>query len=154
VGAGLYATPKGRCTGLSEPGGGDGSPAGSDGSHDLQTEMFFHREKIAVVMQQRVAIFDAERADGNVGGFADRDADLPQLTIIPRGARDQVGVQERYDGKLAQAAFNARGMSLIPGALKNFEKNEITNQKRLVGGRFSQFDRRRRPIATQVRDPD
>ena len=41
---------------------------------DHQTEMLFHRREIAVVVQQRVMMLDAERADDDVGCLAHRDA--------------------------------------------------------------------------------
>jgi hypothetical protein len=48
--------------------------AGGGGLHDLETKMLLHRCKIAVIVQQRVAMFDAKGADENVGCFPDRDA--------------------------------------------------------------------------------
>jgi hypothetical protein len=43
-------------------------------------------------------MLDAKRADDDVGSFADRDAEFSQLSIVPRGARSQIGVQERRKG--------------------------------------------------------
>ena len=49
--------------------------------------MLLHRRKIAVIVQQRVAMFDAKGADDNVGCFPDRDAQFSQLAIVPGGTR-------------------------------------------------------------------
>jgi hypothetical protein len=47
--------------------------------------MRLHRRKIAVIVQQRMAPFDAEGADDDVGGLADRDAQFSQLAIVAGG---------------------------------------------------------------------
>jgi hypothetical protein len=79
--------------------------------------MHLHRRKIAVIVQQRMATFDAEGADDDVSGLADRDAEFSQLAIVAGGTRCQVGVQKRDEGINAQSAFNARRVGLVPGAL-------------------------------------
>src|SRR4051812_34647124 len=66
------------------------------GSYGPETQMIFHGRKIAVVVQQGVAVLDAEGADYDVGGLADRDAEISQLAIIAGSARSQIGVQERH----------------------------------------------------------
>ena len=83
--------------------------------------MLLHREEIAIVMQQQVVMFDTERANNNVGGLSDRDAEVSQFAIVPGSTRSQIGVQERHKGILAHSAFDARSMGLISGALENFE---------------------------------
>ena len=47
--------------------------------------MLLHRSKITIVVQQRVAMFDAEGADDDVGCFPDRDTQLYQLAVISGG---------------------------------------------------------------------
>ena len=61
--------------------------AGGGGLHDLETKMLLHGRKIAVIVQQRVAMFDAEGADDDVGCLPDRDAQFSQLAIISGGTR-------------------------------------------------------------------
>lgn len=124
------------------------------GLHDLQTKMLLHRYKIAVIVQQHMAMFDAKGADDNVGCFPDRDAQFSQLAVISGDTRGQIGIQKRHNRELAQSTFNARGMGVVPGALKDFEQDEITNQERLSCNGFLQFVGRRRAMPAQMRNPD
>src|SRR5260370_42048581 len=55
-------------------------------SRDHKTKMFLHRREISVIVQQRVAMLDAEGADDDVGRLADRDAQFSELAIVPGGA--------------------------------------------------------------------
>jgi len=116
--------------------------------------MLLHWYKIAVIVQQRVAAFDAKGADDDVGCFPDGDAQFSQLAIVPGGTRDQIGVQESYNRILAQATFDARGMGVVPSALKDFEQDKIADQERLPYNGFLQLRGRRRAMAAQIRDPD
>lgn len=65
-----------------------------------------------------------------------------------------MGIQERHNRVLAQSAFNARGMGVVPCALKDLEQDEITNQERLPCGGFLQFVGRRCTMPAQMRNPD
>jgi hypothetical protein len=56
-------------------------------SYALETEMLLHRREISVVMQQRVSVFEAESADDDADGLADRDAQFSQLAAVPSGER-------------------------------------------------------------------
>src|SRR5260370_41583289 len=103
-------------------------------SRDHKTEMFLHRREIAVIVQQRMAILDAEGTNDNVGRLANRDAQISQLAIVPGGARGKGGIQERHESISAQSAFNARRMGLVPCALKDLEQDEIADQKRFAAG--------------------
>ena len=47
--------------------------------------MLFHRCKIVVIVQQRVATLDAKGADDDVGCLSDRDAQFSQLAVISGG---------------------------------------------------------------------
>jgi len=116
--------------------------------------MLLHRRKIAVIVQQRMATFDAEGADDDVGGLADCDAQFSQLAIVAGGTRGQVGVQERDESITAQSAFNARRVGLVPSALKDFEQDEITDQEWFPRGCGFEFRGRQRSMAAQVRNPD
>ena len=106
--------------------------------------MLLHRRKIAIVMQQRAATLDAKRADDDVVRLADRYSHISETTIVPRGARREIGVEERHDFEAAQAAFDARRVKVVPRALKNFEQNEIADKDRLRGHRNFEFHSRRR----------
>ena len=75
--------------------------------------MLLHRRKITVVVQQCAPAFDAKRADDDVGGFADRYTQVPQLGIIPCGARGEVAIEKRHDIEPAQHAFGARRRGLV-----------------------------------------
>jgi len=123
-------------------------------SRDHKAEMFLHGREITVIVQQRVAMLDAEGADDDVGRLRDRDAQAPQRTIIPSGARSEIGVQKRHERIPAQSAFDARGMGPIPGALENLEQNEIADQERLSTGGSFQFRGCGGSMAAQMRDPD
>jgi hypothetical protein len=74
-----------------------------DDSRDPEAKMLLHGRKVAVVVEQRMAMFDAKGADDNAGGLADCDAQFSQLAIIASGTRSQIGAQERHKGKLAQS---------------------------------------------------
>ncbi len=99
-------------------------------------------------------MLDAERADDDVGCLADRDASLSQLAIIAGGARGKIGIQKRHESIVAQSAFEARGMGLVPRALKDLEQNEIADQEGFTAGGGFQFGNGRRSMAAQVRNPD
>src|SRR5579863_8478818 len=104
---------------------------------DHEAEMLLHRREIPVVVQQRVAALDTEGANDDVGRFADRDAQVSQPAIVPGGARGKIGIQKRHESIPTQFAFNPRSMGFISGALKNFEQDEVADQKRFpTGGRF------------------
>ncbi len=66
-------------------------------SSDHKTEMFLHRRKVTVVVQQQVAMLDAEGTDDDVGCFSDRDAKFSQLSVIPGSTRGQTGIQKRHE---------------------------------------------------------
>lgn len=116
--------------------------------------MLLHWREIPVIVQQRVAMLDTEGADDEVGRLADRDAQPPQRTIIPRGVRREIGIQKRHERIPAQSAFDARSMGLIPGALENLEQNEVADQERLTTGGGFQLRGCERSMAAQMGDPD
>ena len=116
--------------------------------------MRLHRRKIAVIVEQRVAVFDTKGTDDNVGGLADRDAEFSQFAIIPGGARGQIGIQKRHESILAQPVFDALRMGLVPSAQKDFEQDKIADQEQFTCSRSFQFGCRQRSMAAQVRDPD
>ncbi len=116
--------------------------------------MFLHWRKIAIIVQQRVMMFDAEGADDDVGCLADRNAQFPQLAIISRGTRGEGRVQKRHDSVPAQAALDARSMDLVSGALENLKQNEVADQERLPARGRHEPGGRRRLMAPQMRNPD
>ena len=59
--------------------------------------MGLHGLKIAVIVNQGVTTFDAEGADDDVGGLADRDAEVPQLAIVAGRARRKIGILTEAD---------------------------------------------------------
>ena len=126
----------------------------SAASRGDEAEMLLHRSKIAVVMQQGAATLDAKRRDDDVRGLANRDAEVSQLAIIPGGSWGEIGVEKRHEIEAAQAAFDARRMSFVPGALKDFEQNEVADQYRLAAGRSFELDGRHGPRAAKMGDPD
>lgn len=119
-------------------------------SRDHETEMFRHRCKVAIVVQQRVTVLDAVRADDDVGCLADRDAEFPQLAIVTGGAGGQIGIQKRHYRILAQSAFDARGMGLVSRTLENLEQYEIADEERFSTGDGFQLGGCRCSIAAQV----
>ena len=105
--------------------------------------MFLHRREIPVVVQQQVATLDAESADDDVGGVPNRNAQLSQFAIVAGCTRSKIAIQQWHEGVPAQSALNARGMGVIPGALKNFQQNKIADEKRFpTGGGFQLGGRR------------
>src|SRR5580704_15249909 len=113
--------------------------ASGPASRSHKAKMLLHGHKIAIVVQQRAAAFNAKRADNDVVRFADRYSHIPETTIVPRGARGEIGVEERHDLEAAQAALDTRRGKLIASALKNFKQNEIANKDRLEGHRSFEF---------------
>jgi hypothetical protein len=116
--------------------------------------MLRHRREIPVVMQQRVSVFDAESADNDVGGLANRNAQFSQPAIVPSGAGGQIGAQQGHEHVLTQFPFNTGGMGLVPSALEDFEQDKVADQERLARRRRRQFGGLYRSIAAQMRDPD
>ena len=116
--------------------------------------MFLHRREIMVIMQQRAAMLDAEGADDDVGRLADREAQRSQFAIIPGGAAREITVEKWHERISTQSALDALGMSLVPRALKDLEQDEIADQERFSTGGGFQFGDRRRPMTSQVGDPD
>ena len=80
--------------------------------------------------------------------------EFSQLAIVPGGASGKIGIQKRHESIPTQFAFDPRSMRLIPGALKNFEQDEIADQKRFATGSGLEFGSCRRSMATEMRDPD
>ncbi len=107
--------------------------------------MLLHRRKIAVIVQQGAATFDAKRSDDDVRCLPDRYAEVSQVAIIASGQRGQFVVEERHKGKLAQSPFDPRRMGLVPGALKNLEQNEIADQDRFASDSSFEFGGRGSP---------
>ena len=99
-------------------------------------------------------MFDAKRANDDVRSLADRDAEVPQLAIIPGGSWGEIGVEKRHDIETAQAAFDARRMGFVPGSLKNFEQNEVADQYRFAASRSFELGGRHGPRATKLGNPD
>src|ERR1700722_5305631 len=116
--------------------------------------MLLHSHKITIVVQQRASALNAKRADNDVVRFADRYSHIPETTIVPRGPRGEIVVEERHDLEAPQAAFDARRVRLVASALKNFKQNEVANKDRLEGHRSFKFRGRRRQRPPKVRDPD
>lgn len=101
--------------------------------------MLYHRGEVAIVVQQCMAVLDAERADDDVGRLPDRDAQLSQFSIVPRRARGEIGIQKWHDNVVPQSTLDARGMRVITGALKNLKQDQVPDQERLPAGGSLQF---------------
>ena len=99
-------------------------------------------------------MFDAKRANDDVRSLADRDAEAPQLAIIPGGSWGEIGVEKRHDIEAAQPTFDARRMSFVSGSLKNFEQNEIADKNRFAVGRSFELGGRHGAGATKLGNPD
>ena len=65
---------------------------------DPKAKMFFHRREVAVVVQERMTALDRAGSDDDGGGFADRDTQRPQATIVAGGAYRHFGVQQGHNG--------------------------------------------------------
>jgi hypothetical protein len=84
-------------------------------------------------------MFDAKRANDDVRGLADRDSKVRQLAIIPGSSRGEISVEKGHNLEPAQTTLDARGMNLVPSALKNFKQNEIADKYRFAAGRSFQL---------------
>ena len=74
--------------------------------------MLFHGHKIAIVVQQCAAAFNAKRADNDVVRLVDLYAHISQPAIVPRRARGKVCDEERHDLEAAQGALDVRRSTL------------------------------------------
>ena len=126
----------------------------TDGSDNVETEVLFDRRKVAVVVEQRMAMLDAEGADDDVSGLTNRNAQFSQFAIVAGGAWGEIGTQHRDERVTTQTALDARGMRFVPGALQDFEQDQITDQQRHPHGQGSQLGSRRRSLAAQMGNPD
>ncbi len=70
------------------------------------------------------------------GGLVERDPQAPELAVVVGGAWGEIGVEERRENELAQSTLNQRRMSLVPGALKDLEQNEVPDQNRFATDRL------------------
>ena len=53
--------------------------------------MFLHWREMVVIVQQPVAMLDAEGADDDIGRLADRDAQFSKSAIVPGRAMGKIG---------------------------------------------------------------
>lgn len=122
--------------------------------HRAETEIFFHRLKIAIVVQQGVTVLDAKSADDDIGRLADCDAASSQLTIIAGGARGQINVQEGHEHILAECALDPSRMSVVASALEDFEQDKVADQQRLPASESFQLAGGGGLLASQMCDPN
>lgn len=67
--------------------------------------MRLHRLESAVLVQQRVAVLDAERADDDIDRPTNRDALAPEMAIIPDALNGQAIIEQRYDRVFPRVQF-------------------------------------------------
>jgi hypothetical protein len=84
--------------------------------------MFLHRRNIAVIVEQRAMVFDAERADDDVSCLSDRNAQPPQHAIVSHAAGSKIGIRERHGSVPTQLAFDRCRMGLVSGAWRTSSK--------------------------------
>lgn len=85
--------------------------------------MFGHRLKVAVIMKEGMALFDAKRANDDIYGFAHRHSSRAQKAIISCSLDGKRIAQHRSDSELAEVPLDQGSMMLVAGALKNFDEN-------------------------------
>ncbi len=88
-----------------------------------------HRIEIAVIVQQRMAVLDAKRANDQVNGLADRDALSPQGTIIVCRLDRDFRVEHPDNIEVVQLAGDPLSMSLVPCALQDLKQHNIADQE-------------------------
>jgi hypothetical protein len=96
---------------------------------NLQPQMRVHRVEIAVVVQQRVALLDAERANDQVGRLADGDALAPQHAVIMRRLHGNSLIQHRHDIERSQVPRESNRMGFIARALQHLQHDNVTDQE-------------------------
>lgn len=113
-----------------------------------------HRIEVTIVMQQAMAMLDAERRNDEVDGLADRNAATAQHSII-RGCFHCEGlVKHCLDWKSPKSALEPQCMSAVPRAAQNFEQHKIPNNDLVLVNDLIQLTNGARIGATNLSDPD
>jgi hypothetical protein len=120
----------------------------------LQAEMYAHRLKVAVVVQQTVTVLDAICADDEASHFSDCNPASPKTAIIGCRLRCEIRIQHGNDREATEPFFDPQCVRRVPGALQNLEQDQVAKQRSQFWlKRFQLADRLRR-CSTEIGDPD
>jgi len=90
--------------------------------------MALHRLEIAVRMQERVAVFDAKRADYEVGRLADGDSEPAKGSVIPGGRYREVRVEHCDRWENSERLFDSLRVALVARSLQDFDQHNIAHE--------------------------
>lgn len=114
-----------------------------------------HRQEVLIVLKQREDTLDAERPEDEVDGFPDGDTARAQRACVA-GSRDaKPGVEDLHQRKLAHVALEPLRMTVVAGALKDFEEDDVGEQQLAhTQGKLVQGPNRRDIQLSEVCGPD
>ncbi len=106
-------------------------------SNHPKPQMRRHRLEISVVVQQGVAVFDAERADQQVDRLAHGHALAAQEAMVRCRPHGDAGVDKRDDIQPPQRLFHPGGFVVGPKPLENLAENKIADEQSLPSDKIS-----------------
>ncbi len=94
--------------------------------------MSLHRNKVAIIVEQRVPVGDAKGADDEVDGLADRDALGPEGSIVPRRGGGEARVEHRGHVEFAKFFLEYSRVRLGAHTLQDLTEDYIPDEQRLI----------------------
>lgn len=116
--------------------------------------MGFHWVEVPIVVQQGVALVDAESADDQVHGLAHGNpagAQGPVIRCRPRGA---IGVQQGHDFEAAERALDPGSLGIATQALQHLQQDQVTDQDQFPADDLPQENDASGAAIVEVVDPD
>lgn len=92
--------------------------------------MLGHGQEITVLLQQNVAVLDAECADNHVIRLANGDSSPSERAEMRGSSHGEIRSQHLGHGELPEIALEKQGMPIIVGTLQHFEQNKISDKDR------------------------
>ena len=96
--------------------------------NDLQAKMLDHGKKVPVVVEERMALHQTERADDHVGRFAHRNSSVSQRAIVTRCHARQARVKHGFDGEPPHVLLDADSVLIVAGTLQHFKQHQVANR--------------------------
>ena len=91
------------------------------GSSDREPEVALHEIEIGILVQQDVAVLQAERPYDDVDRLADRGARPAHRTIVSSCRHREIVIEHAAEGELPEVALDPGRMSLVTRTLQHFE---------------------------------
>lgn len=100
--------------------------------HDLQSEDVLEWVEVAIAVEQRVRMLEAERRDEAVDGLAERSPVRTQGAIVPRSGLRESDATGIEDFETAQRAENSSGGGIGRDALEHCAHREAEQPQALA----------------------